>query len=136
MAPVTAALGAVVCPRPPGLDTDVDISNPNEFNLPKDLIDSQVSLGLNGEMMQCLFVTLIVRPEKYEWAVKMLHYLLTELQFDTKFLKFVATEAARGLASNYKAQTASQPNYEYFEASEINLHSLVKMIYKSVKLRC
>lgn len=39
-------------PRPPGLDTDCEIVDPNEFNPPLEIADSQVSIGLNGEMMQ------------------------------------------------------------------------------------
>jgi hypothetical protein len=131
IAPVTAALGAIVCPRPPGLDTDADITHPNEFNPPTSIADSQVSLGLNGEMMQSIFITLIVRPHQYSWAVGMFHYLLHNTQFTPAFLRFVATEAARGLAANYRMQTADEPNYDCFEASEINLHALVKLIYKS-----
>ncbi|CAG7825321.1 unnamed protein product, partial [Allacma fusca] len=124
IAPVTAALGAVVCPRPPGLDTDADIVNPNEFNPPSNIADSQVSLGLNGEMMQSIFIKLIVRPHQYTWAVGMFHYLLHKTEFTSAFLRFVATEAARGLAANYRMQTAEEPNYDCFEASEINLHAL------------
>ena len=131
VAPVTAALGAIVCPRPPGLDTDADIVDPNEFNPPAHIADSQVSLGLNGEMMQSIFIILIVRPQHYKWAVGMLHYLMNNTTFTAPFLRFVATEAARGLAANYRMQTAEEPNYDCFEASEINLHALVRLIYKS-----
>jgi hypothetical protein len=133
IAPVTAALGAIVCPRPPGLDTDADIVNPNEFNPPTSIADSQVSLGLNGEMMQSIFITLIVRPHQYAWAVGMSNYLIHKTVLSATFLRFVATEAARGLAANYRLQTADEPNYDCFEASEINLHALVKLIYKEGK---
>jgi hypothetical protein len=126
---VTAALGAFVCPRPPGLDTDCEIANPNEFNPPMDIADSQVSIGLNGEMMQSIFLTIIVRPDKYAWAVGLLHHVLYKSEFPPNFLKFVSTEAARGLAANYKMQTAEKPNYDCFDSTEINLHSLIKQVY-------
>lgn len=134
LSPVTAALGAFVCPRPPGLDTDSEIQDPNEFNPPMDIADSQVSIGLNGEMMQSVFLTIIVRPEKYSWAVGLLHYIMQKAVFSPNFLKFVAAEAARGLAANYKMQTAEKPNYDCFDSAEINLHSLIKQVYKSGEL--
>jgi len=135
LAPVSAALGAFVCPRPPGLDTDAEITDPNEFDPPMDIADSQVSIGLNGEMMQSMFMTVIVRPEKYAWAVGLLNYIMTKVTFTPSFLKFVALEAARGLASNYKMQTAEKPNYDCFDSVEINLHSLIKQVYKEGSTR-
>jgi len=134
LAPLTAALGAMVCPRPPGLDTDSEIEQKNEFNPPLHLADSQVSIGLNGEMMQSIFLTLIVRPEKYSWAVGLLNFIMHQNVYTGNFLTFIAKEAIRGLAANYKMQTPHEPNYECFEASEINLHGLINQIYKEGKL--
>jgi hypothetical protein len=82
-------------------------------------------------MMQSIFIKLIVLPHQYKWAVGMLHYLLHKTEFAAAFLRFVASEAARGLAANYRMQTAEEPNYDCFEASEINLHALVRLIYNS-----
>jgi hypothetical protein len=130
LSPVTAALGAFVCPRPPGLDTDSEIKDPNEFNPPMDIADSQVSIGLNGEMMQSVFLTVIVRPQKYAWSVGLLNYIMNCVSFTPSFLKFIATEAARGLAANYKMQTAEEAKYDCFDSAEINLHSLIKQVYK------
>jgi len=125
-----AALGAMLCPRPPGLDTDSEITNPCEFNPAKNISDSQVSLGLNGEMMQSIFITMIVRPENYAWLVGMFKFILYNYEFPVNFLKFISAEASKGLASNYRMQTAELPNYHSFDSSEINMHSLVKMVYK------
>ncbi|ODN03717.1 hypothetical protein Ocin01_02955 [Orchesella cincta] len=130
LAPVTAALGAFVCPRPPALDTDSEIEQPNEFNPPLHIADSQVSLGLNGESTQNVFLTIIVRPEKYKWAVGLLHHILYETAFSTSYLRFIAKEAVRGLAANYKMQKAESPNYECFDSGEVNLHGLINLIYK------
>ncbi|CAL8086532.1 unnamed protein product [Orchesella dallaii] len=130
LAPVTAALGAFVCPRPPALDTDSEIEQPNEFNPPLHIADSQVSLGLNGESTQNVFLTIIVRPEKYKWAVGLLHHILYDNVFSTNYLRFIAKEAVRGLAANYKMQKAESPNYECFDSGEINLHGLINLIYK------
>lgn len=80
--------------------------------------------------MQSIFLTIIVRPEKYAWAVGLLHHVLYNCEFPPNFLKFVSTEAARGLAANYKMQTAEKPNYDSFDSAEINLHSLIKQVYK------
>lgn len=130
LAPVTAALGAFVCPRPPALDTDMEIEQPNEFNPPLHIADSQVSLGLNGESTQNVFLTTIVRPENYKWAVGLIHHILHDAMFSTSYLKFIAKEAVRGLAANYKMQSAATPNYECFDSGEINLHGLISLIYK------
>lgn len=59
LATVTAALGAFVCPRPPALDTDSEIEHPNEYNPPLHIADSQLSLGLNGEATQNVFLSII-----------------------------------------------------------------------------
>lgn len=133
LAPVTAALGAFVCPRPPALDTDAEIIIPNEFNPPLHIRDSQVSLGLNGESTQNIFLTIIVTPDKYDWGVGLLHHILYEALFPTNYLRFIAKEAVRGLAANYKMQKAEEPNYEVFDSGEINLHGLISLIYKHGK---
>jgi len=73
---------------------------------------------------------LIVLPEHYEWAVGMFHQLLYKFEYTFNFLKFVCVEAVKGLAANYRMQTAEVPNYDCFDATEINLHSLVNMVYK------
>lgn len=130
LAPVTAALGAFICPRPPALDTDAEIEGSNEFNPPLYIADSQVSLGLNGESTQNIFLTTIVRPENYKWAVGLLNHILYDATFSTNYLKFIAKEAVRGLAANYKMQKPDEPNYECFDSGEINLHGLISLIYK------
>lgn len=130
---ITSAIGAILCPRPPGLDTDFEIETPTEFNPPMHISDSQVSLGLNGEMVQNVFITLIIRPEHYKWAVGMIHHLLYGYEFTPRFLKFICQESAKGLAYNYRMQTVEVANYEYFDASEINMYSLIKQIYKEGK---
>lgn len=94
-----------------------------------DIIDSQVSVGLNGEMMQCIFATVIVCPETYKQAVGLLHFVMYAAEFTPEFLKFVANEAAKGLAANYRMQTAEKPNYECFDSAELNLHAIIKQVY-------